>query len=501
MSLPQKHVFFSRVEIDAAKKLAIGIDADQTQMALQDTERFITRIEFTPEFPPPEMRGHCFLECTFHQVRFQGSNATRVTLQDCGLECCCIISANFKESDFTGSSLRFDAAASSFDFSDFTNAIFYDIHLEGCSFSESDFYQAQILNSKFVHSEFVAARFSRTCFQDVDMAKSNLDYAEFEQTTFTNVTFPFWGVLHVIKGLGEILSADGVKFSTPDGVHCVERNQYIEEVSLLRPYFYQTKDFLALANLYIFDGEYENAYDAILQGVIEACKCRNLKQLKYLCRMASLNKFFSHAQLRKLYRRIEGSESSTEFTPMQYKNYLRELDSAKRLLLDQPFERDTIFISIQTTIQSDEYEKYALIQKTLDQMLLMAAPEAISHMEMRHNSPIEIVIQISEAVGQLILFFALLDFVFDKSTTYIERVQNIILNHRKKSKGDEDSHRIEQLEKQLVEMKKTMEKWESQAGEQGSVILPGTEEFQRISYALYTKDPIPGKLRTYSASK
>jgi len=501
MSLLQKQIFFSPVEIDVAQKLATGIDADQAQMALQDTEGLITGAKFTPEFPPPEMRGRSFFECTFHQVQFRGSNATQITLQNCGLECCSISSANFKASDFTGSSLRFDAIASSFDFSDFTNAIFYGINLEGCSFTESDFYNTQILNSKFVCSEFVAARFSRTCFKDVDMAKSNLDYAEFEQATFANVTFPFWGVLHVIKGLVEILSADSVKFSTPDGTHFVGRNQYIEEVSLLRPYFYRSKDFLALANLYIFDGEYENAYAAILQGVNDACKCRNLKQLKYLCRMASFNKFFSSTQLRKLYQQIETSGSSVEFTPMQYKNYLRELDSAKRLLLDQPFEQDTIFVTIQTTIQSNEYEKCALVQKAMDQMLLMAAPEAVSHTEIRHNSPVEIVIQISETVGQLILFFGLLDFVFDKSTTYIERVQNIVLNYRKKHKGDEDTHRIKQLEKQLEEMKKIVEKWESQAGKKEAIILPGTEEFRRISYALHTKDPIPEKLRTYSASK
>lgn len=498
MDLPQKRALFSPFEIDVAKKLAVGIDPNELQV-LPHAEGPVKDLAFTPKFPPPAMREGVFWRCTFDRINFCGSNAAQVVLKDCRLRQCSVADANFKASDFTGSDLDFDASASSFDSSDFTNATLLNTNLEGCSFTESDFTNAQIVNCKIVHSEFVAAKFSRAYLKDSDMVKTNLDYSEFERTSFVNVTLPYWGVLHVVKGLWEILSADGVRFSTADGMHCVERDQYIEEISLLRPYFYQNRDFLALANLYIFDGEYEKAYDMMLLGIGDACKHGRLSRLKYLCRMASLNKFFSRAQLRMLYRQIETSISSGEFSPMQYKNYLQELDSAKRLLLDQPFELDTIFITIQTTIQSDDYEKRLLIQKMLDQMISETAPEAVSHMEVRHNSPLEFVIQVSENVWQLLVLFAMVDFAFDKSTTYIERLQNILLNHKKTHQDKRNSPKIEQLEKQISEMQETIEKLEHRTQGKNALILPGMEEFQRISYTLYTKDPILAELRTYSS--
>lgn len=501
MDLPQTHTLFSSIEIDAAEKLAVEIDPNELPAVILSAENSMTDVVFSSRFSPSTMRECFFDGCTFNQVNFCGINASYATLKGCRLNRCSIVNSNFKASDFTRSSLDFDASASSFDCSDFTNTTFFNVNLEGCSLSDSNFYNVQMLNSKIIHSEFVGAKFSKICCKDLNMAKANLDYAEFEQADFINTALPYWGVLHIVKGLWEILSADGVSFSTPDETHRVHKDQYIEEVSLLRPHFYQKRDFLALANLYIFNGEYEKAYNAVLLGVSDACKHGHLKRLKYLCRMASLNKFFSRAQLRKLYQQIELSMVSAALSPVQYKNYLQELDSAKRLLIDQPFERDTISITIQTSIQRSEYEKLLQAQKIIDGMLFQTAPTAVSHMEVRHNSPIEIVIHVSETVGYLLTFFALINFVFDKSTTYIERVQNIILNHKKIRNGTKDSDRIEQLERQVSEMQEAIEKWKKQAPEKSSLVLSGMEEFRRISYALYTKDAIPEELRTYSISK
>lgn len=501
MDLPQERALFSSIEMDAAKKLAVEIDPNERHTVLSSTENPIVDVSFSSEFSPATMQ-ECFLaRCTFNQVNFSGINSSHATLKDCRFNRCSFANSNFKASDFTGSILNFDASASSFDSSDFTNTTFINANLEGCSFSDSNFYNVHMLNSKIIHSEFVGTKFSKVYFNDLDMVKINLDYAEFEQVDFINVTLPYWGVLHVVKGLWEILSANSVNFSTIDGTHSVSKNKYIEEVSLLRPHFYQKRDFLALANLYVFDGEYEKAYYAILLGISDACKHGRLEQLKYLCRMASLNKFFSRVQLRKLYQQIEISIASATLSPVQYKNYLQELDSAKRLLIDQPFERDTISITIQTSIQNHEYEKFLQTQKIIDGILLETAPTAVSHIEVRHNSPLEIVIQVSENVWYLLTFFALIDFVFDKSTTYIERVQNIILNHKKIRKNLEESDKITQLEKQVKEMQKAIEQWEKKVPANSPLILSGSDEFRRISYALYAKDTIPEELRTYCSSK
>lgn len=492
---------FSAVEVDVARKLAATIDPNN----LQETtvHNLVAEfVKFSTEAVPYPLKEQNFYNCDFLRVPFTGIDASSIVLKDCRMDHCNILNSNLKFSDFSGSRLQITGAASSFDFSDFTNVVFHNSYLEGCSLQESYFNNTRLLDSKFVHSEFVAATFSQSFFENLDMSRSNIDYTEFEHVNYDNVIFPYWGVLHIIKGLQEIISGRKVWFATLDGTHRVQSDQYLEELLLLTPFFYYKKDFLALANLYILVGENAKAYDAIMDGIWDACVYGRLRALRYLCRMASLNSFFSLTQMHRLYQQIEVALSNAALTPMQYKNYFHELDNARRHLIDCPFDLDTINITIQTAIPCSEYKKLSAALKTIDTLVSSAAPTAVSHAEVRHNSPIEIVVQVSGVLGQLILLFAMLDFLFDKSSKYIERVQNVILNAKKIKKDNISQSEIEQLEKQLVEMKNAINDLKNQAPQKGSpLILPGTEDFRCISYTLSSKHVLPEELRAYSTSK
>lgn len=497
----EKDAPFSTVEIDVACKLAATIDPNNLQetTAHSPVAEFV---KFNTEAIPYPLREQKFYNCDFMRILFRGIDASSIVLKNCRMDHCEITNSNLKFSDFSGSRLQITGVASSFDSSDFTNVVFHNSYLEGCSLQESYYYNTRLLDSKFVHSEFVAATFLQSFFVNLDMSRSNIDYTEFEHVNFDNVIFPYWGVLHITKGLQEIMSGRRVWFATLEGTHRVQRDQYLEELSVLPPFFYYKRDFLALANLYILVGENAKAYDAIMDGIMDACVYGRLRVLRHLCRMASLNNFFSRAQMRRLYQQIETALSNTTLTPLQYKNYFHELDYARRRLIDCPFDLDTINITIQTAIPCSGYQKLSAALKTVDTLVFAAAPTAISHTEVRHNSPIEIVVQVSGVLGQLIFLFAMLDFLFDKSSTYIERVQNIILNAKKMKKDNISQSEIEQLEKQLAEMKSAINDLKQLPPQKESnLILPGTEDFRCISYTLSTKHGLPEELRAYSTSK
>lgn len=501
MSNIEKFVPFSAVEIDAACKLAGAIDPNNLQEVAVHSP-VVKLIKFNSENLPYPLKEQKFSQCNFFQVPLSGIDASGLVLRDCKIERCKITNSNLKHSDFTESELNITGMASSFDFSDFSNVLFHNSYLEGCSLQESFFYNTKFLNSKFVHSELVAAIFLQALFKNLDMSQSNLDYTEFERVSIDNVVFPYWGSLHITKGLQEIMSGHKVWFATPDGTHRVQKDQYIEEISSLTPFFYHKKDFLALTNLYILGGENTKAYDAIMAGVKDACMCGHLRILRHLCRMASLNSFFSRTQMRKLYQMVEDALLNATLTPMQYKNYFQELDFARRCLIDCPFDLDTIKITIQTAIPCSGYQQLSTALKMIDTLVSTTAPAAVSHAEVRHNSPVEIVVQVSGMLGQLILVFAILDFLFDKSSAYVERVQNIILNAKKLKKDNINQLEIEQLEKEIAELKSAIHDLEQQPPqEQSLLILPGTEDFRRISYTLSTKHNIPDELRAYSVSK
>lgn len=501
MNIIENFQAFSEIEVEDACKLAKAIDPQN----FQETTVFhhpIEYAEFNPDRPPPSPMGMHFFECGFSRVFFIGSDASNVIMRNCNLDRCQITNSNFKFSDFTKSRLYVSGIASSFDSSDFSDAEFNNADFEGCSFSESYFYQTNIRNSKFMQSEFIASTFRSSRFENVDLVHSNLDYAEFEEVIFSHVAFPYWSTLHITKGLSEIISSQEVYFSTLGGEHCISKEQYLEELLLLRPFFYYKKDFIALANLYILEGEHAKAYHAITEGIEFACKNGRLKLMRYLCRIASVNNFFTRKQMQTLYQLVEKALSNTELSPMQYKNFSQELDWAKRLLIDCPFDQDVIHITIKTSIPHTDYKKLSAALELVDTILETTSPAAVSHIEMRHNSPTEIAVQASGFMPYLLAFFILLDYIFNKSSVYIERIQNIILNYRRLKEDKPEPSEIKLLEKQLSELTEKIEAIEKQAENNNTdIILPGSEDFRCISYTLYTKKDIPKELRTYMTSK
>lgn len=492
---------FSLVEIDAAIELAKAIDPDEPQ-EIDTVGQYTEHKQFGPDTHAHALRGKNFYECGFVGLSVSGTNVSNIIMKNCSLERCKIVNSNLKCSDFSGSKLHLSGISSSFDSSDFSHTTICNSHLEGCSFSESFFCRTKIQNSTFLSSEFASSIFLQSSIENVDMSQSNLEYSEFEQTVFTNVMIPYWGVLHVTKGFSEVLLAPDIWFVTPDGTHRVNNNQYIEEISLLRPYFYYKKDFLALANLYIFEGENTDAYHAVLCGLEHAINIGSLKLLRNLCRIASLNSFFSKNQMRELYQRIEVALANTCLTAMQYKNYSQELDLARHFLIDCPFDQDSISITVRTSIPATNYQKLSMMINTLDTVIAETAPTAISHMEVRHNSPIEIVVQASGFLWQLLAVFAALELVFDKTISYIEKIQNIVLNQQKLHKAKEDAETIKQLERQIAEMKETIRKVEEHPSlKNTSLILVDSDEIRCMSYILSAKQIPIEELRTFNITR
>lgn len=489
---------FSNFEIDAAQKLIETIDSSALHEMPNNTVP--EGVFFNDTSLPRLLMGQRYKNCSFQHIRFSGVNAQGITAKNCSFEGCDIESSNFKYSDFSDSEVSLIGSASSFDSSDFSFATITDASFSGCSFSESCFYKAHICNSQFSNSEFVASIFEMTTIKNADMSRTNIDYAEFDNPVISDSVMPYWSILHVARGFSEIMLSQNVSFSTQDGAHIVPQKQYLEEIQLLKPFLYQKSDFFALANIYLFEGNTYDAYVAIQNGIKDACNNGALKTMRYFCRMASLNDFFTRDQMRMLYREVENALLHAPLTAMQYKNYLQELDYAKRFLIDRPFGQDTLCVTLQTTIPNTDYAQLSSTLKLIDGVIEQVAPQAICHKEIRHNSPIEIVIELSSFIGTLMIIFAALELAFGKATTYIERVQNIILNHRNLKEKNKYAADIQRLEAQIEIMKETIHDLEQkQARGNSALILPGTEMFESLSYRISARQYIPKELRTYSS--
>lgn len=433
------------------------------------------------------MKNGVYYNCQFENVNFYGTAGSNSIIEKSKLKNCNIKNANFTYSKLSNSELIFKSTSSTYDYSDFSEATILKSKIEASSFSECYFWNSKIINSQIKHCEFRKSIFYNCFFEKLDLSKTTLDYSEFANSTLYNVTLPFFGILNLVSGFAEIVNQKRVYFKPSTSDYTVMSTEYIENLRLLKPVFFYENNFLALANIYTYDGEVENAYLVILHGLKYACKMKNFVLIRQLCKFASLNNYFHTNQLKEFYELLDDTLNVEHLEYVEYHNYLNELYMAKRMLIDCPFNRDIIEIELKTKFEYINTEKLTETFRIINSMIEQHAPDSNNYITVRHNSPIDISIVVSDNIYFLYLVFFSLQFIFFKSLNGVEKIQNIIKNKHE--------IRIQKLNEELkrLEIEKMESDLENKVSNTKSILLPS--DFNNISYTVKTYNDLPKELR------
>uniref|UniRef100_UPI0040570416 pentapeptide repeat-containing protein n=1 Tax=Agathobacter sp. TaxID=2021311 RepID=UPI0040570416 len=439
------------------------------------------------EFNGSLMRTGMYYDCIFADVNFYGTAGNNSVFDYCNLENCKIIDANFKYSKFTNSELSIHSEASTYDYSDFSDATVSQSSLDSSSFTECYFNNTTFKDFIIKNCEFKSSLFINCTFANIDFSMATFDYAEFDNSIFDNVTLPFFGILNLIRGFDIIVNQKNIFFKAASSNYVVSSYEYINIIRQLKPVFFYENNFLALANIYTYDGEIQNAYASILNGLEVSCKTKNFSMIHHLCRFASLNNYFTSKQLKEFYKFIEENLNVYKLGYVEYHNYLNELYLAKKLLIDCPHNRDIMEINIQATFCYKDHKKLMETLRLIDLTLEEYAPNSTNHITIRHNSPPSITIILSDNIYILYLAFLALQLVLCKSLNGIEKIQNLIRNKNeiKLQKLDEELKKLE-IQKKKLEI-------EQESKESPSILLP--RDFKEISYIVDANGNWPQELR------
>lgn len=438
------------------------------------------------------MRHGTYYKCGFTNVAFDGTIGNNSIFRNSKFTDCKFINANFIYSDFSNSNLAINSYSSRYDFSDFTGATIFNSTIVGTSFRECYFQNSRLEDSKMSQCDFSNSNFSNCYFKDIDFSVTTLDFSEFTDSKFQDVILPFFGVLNLVNGFEQIIEQEAVSFKPASSDYTVKSKKYIEDIRLLKPVFYYEKNFLALANIYAYDGEIENTYYTILNGLEYACRQKDFSLIRHLCKFASVNKYFNLKQLKSFYEFLESNINIQQLQYVEYRNYLNELSIAKSLLIDYPFNRDIIEINLKTHFDYSDTDKLTETFNVINSTLEQYAPDSNNLITIRHNSPIDITITVSDNIYTLILVFMALELFFSKSCNGIEKIQNILKNQRE--------IKLQKLEMMLkkLEIEKLKSEQEKQQ-ESRRILLP--DDFDNISYIIKTINDLPPELRNYKRDR
>lgn len=478
---------FSNLEIASAADFLKSIVPLEP---LRDAENSFegTNQDYDETFKGSLMRHGTYNKCGFTNVTFEGTIGNNSIFRNSKFTDCRFINANFIYSDFSNSSLAINSNSSRYDFSDFTGASIFNSKINGTSFRECYFRKSVIETSEITQCDFANSTFSECYFKDIDLSVTTLDFSEVTDSEFQHVILPFFGILNLINGFEQIIGQETISFKPVNSTYTVKSEKYLEDIRMLKPVFYYERNFWALANIYTYDGEIENAYYTILNGLAYACQKKDFSLIRHLCKYASVNKYFNLKQLKSFYDFLESSVNIQQLQYIEYRNYINELSTAKSLLIDCPFNRDIIEINLKTTFDYSDADKLAETFNVINSTLEQYAPDSNNHITVRHNSPIDLTIVVSDNIYTLILVFVALELVFNKSCNGIEKIQNIVKNRRE--------IKLQKLEMELkkLELEKKKAEQETQNGAH-RILLPN--DFENISYIVKTINDLPSELRNY----
>lgn len=477
---------FTKIEIDAARTLFNKISKSSIKenstagFCSYEKEDFFSNSDF--ELLPFAQ----FTSCSFFDIVRTGLKGNNLSIKKSYFENCYFEGSNLKYTNFNETILQISAEATSFDYSDYTNAEIFNSKFLGCSFTGGFFLKTKIHNCEFHEVEFTDATFINVSFESIDFSKTSMENAEFKECTFVNCILPYFEILRISSGLNDILQNNNVFFKTVRGNYLSDISQYSIEIHELLPVFFANNDFMTLANIYIFEGNHNAAFSSIVDGIKYACKLKDFKQINNLCKLAVNNNFFTSKQLQEFYQIFKNNIKINDLSIVEYYRVLNELAEAQKLLLDFSIAPNIMYVTLETNYCYSDTEKLATTIQRIYEAIDLIDSSLGNSMVIRHNSPPVFVISLFGEIDSLILIFAVISYIFFKTTSYIERIQQLWKNH-----NDLKLQKLDIKLKQLEFKQKTEKK--------SQILIP--EDFKDVSYIMKAEPSCPKDLLCFEIKK
>ena len=342
---------------------------------------------------------HCrFNKSIFKAVAAVGSRFSNVYFYECDFSASNFQYCYFDNTVFSGKSFASGA--------NFSHSVFIECNFEEVNIKESTFFDCQFQSCTFISGNINSITLENSTFysctiENINLAHLNLEYTQIEETLMNNVTLPPYQVAYIIGGPSYIFTTKDKIFTYTDkgDVAVIE---YINLIDDLIIYYHSQHDFFPLANIMIGLSKYEEALTYIQQGVREAFDFFDFRMVKHYCKLAISCKSFSHMQLKFLYDIITELSYQKELCVKELHSYFINIGEIRELLLNTAGNKERAEFIIKTSIDKDDLESVNELYKRINYILKdYCSEEHIDSIELRHNSPYELLITCIDTVPHL----------------------------------------------------------------------------------------------------
>lgn len=359
-------------------KINIGVQISRNYANLNQRRSFYSECVFVnSNFTNTGLTGSIFSNCNFM------NNILKRTIFD---------SCNFRQCNF----VRSPEGNNVLECTNFNNAVFVECIFDGIVFDASMASNALFENVKFKNCVFLgmlweAATFKNVNFDNCQMKGLNFEQCFFENIHMYNIRLLFPTIPFIINGIKYLMETeDDVYISSANSSNgLMNKEEYLKLLPTLEKFYYGTKNYFPLANIYVAQEKYQEAYNAIINGLKLAIQLRAFKSLRSFCLLLKTITVLEPKHYNFAYECIQNEIGYQFFSSIDYYILSRYLGEVRQLLVSG--RNDTVIgITIKTGINEDEYDKLGILISILNMIIDYSNTKANNYIEIRHFSPYDI---------------------------------------------------------------------------------------------------------------
>ena len=394
-------------------------DFFDTEVTMDFTRKDLKRMNvkktrfITCSFEAAAGTGSKFIRTLFKGGDFSGSN-----FQDCFFDKC----------TFIGNTIIKNANMSHGMFIDCTfknivicRSTFFDCYFENCTFQSCQIYSITAENSNF-----------NNCFMsDIDLAHLNIEFIQVNNMRLNNVILPPYQIAFIIGGPVALKNTtQHIDIYTDRGTISAKEFCNLYEDFVL--YYYDKREYFALANLLIGLERRAEAYEYIRNGIQECCDYYDFRMVKHFCRLACYSNIFEPLELKDLYHLITQKSYDNNWDANVFHAYMLQIGSIRELLLNSTSgNAQRVEILIRTDIDKDDLPTVNMLYNEINNRIRdNCSDNHIDYIELRHNSPYELYVTCIDALPQIVALLSSIYAILSIGNKFVDLYKNVAETRR-----------------------------------------------------------------------
>ena len=421
--------------------------------------------------------------CRFNKSIFKAAAGTGARFTNVHFINCDFSGSNFQycyfnNTNFTSKTL---IKGANFSHSIFINCCFNKINIKECTFFDCQFQNCTFLVSNIRSVTMENSIFYNCTIENIDLSHLNLEYTHFSDVIMKKVTLSPYQVAYII-GMPAYLkfTKDRVYLYTDKGkITAAEYNNLIDD---LVKYYYSQNDFFPLANIMLSLSSYDKALDYIQRGIRESFDFSDFRMVKHFCRLAISCSSFSHTQLKFLYELITDLSYRKKLDINELHSYFINIGEIRELLLNGAQNMECVEFVIKTNIDKDDLIGINNFYNEINDIIKQCCSDKhIDSIELRHNSPYELLIKCIDLLPQIFMLISAmysLLMVGSKSLDIYHKFEEVRKIHQENSLFKYEK-RLKELE--ILEKEQKIKKNGKQDNEAGIMLVSEIEHSIKCS--------------------